>query len=254
MPVDRVRRDAAAAALASFLRHETDHVALGAELRRLSRLLRSEEKVRSERDTYLVEMLAGWSPIERGNKAVSVKMWEEMCRTLAFLRTDLEERPWPGLSRDEDESWQALTARRHALALLPAAGVAYAMSWWVFAAATAVSFLVFEAAMREHESTLNEAIDRQRRQRWDNEPFADGDEWSAHRHLLDGYSLPAYDAVAFDVRSRARRWLSRITAPFRWACYLVAAAMLACMFLGSMCMWPAAIAWMSLAPRPTGRP
>src|SRR5262245_27611932 len=94
MPVDRVRRDAAANALASLLRGEMGRAALGAELRRLAQSDEPEEKSGPDKDTYLEKMLALWFLDETGYRPISEEMWVPLCRHLAFLKTDLEERRW----------------------------------------------------------------------------------------------------------------------------------------------------------------
>jgi hypothetical protein len=242
MPVDRVRRDAAADALASFLRGEMGRAALGAELQRLAQSDKSEEKSRLDKDTYLEEMLALWFLDETGYGSMSEEMWVALCRDLAFLKTDLEQRRWHD-HEDEDRPRQILLARWHTLGLLVAFGVAYMTSWWIFAAATPISFLLYQAAMWKHERHLQ--------QRLEFYPFADRDEWLAHKHLLDLYCLPAYDPTAFDEPPQVRKWPSFLAIPARIACYLFLAVMFACMYLWSVLFWPLWLVMMSLCRRET---
>jgi hypothetical protein len=252
MPVDRVRRDAAADTLASFLRGEMGRVALGAELRRLAQSDESEEKSRPDKDTYLEEMLASWFLDEKGYRPISEEMWVALCRHVAFLKTDLEERRWHDhVHEDEDRPRQILLARWHTLGLLVAFSVAYLTSWWLFAAATLISFLLYQAAMWKHDSLADEERRRHLKQRLEFYPFADRDEWLAHKHQLDLYCLPAYDPTAFDEPPQVRKWPSFLAIPARIACYLFLAAMFAYMYLCSVLMWPLWLVMMSLCRRET---
>src|ERR1022692_4830041 len=92
MPVDRARRDAAADALASFLRGEMDRASLEAVFKRLAQTGNDEGKSSSERDAYLEELLASWFFLGERYRPVTEEMWLAVCRHLAFLKTDLEER------------------------------------------------------------------------------------------------------------------------------------------------------------------
>jgi hypothetical protein len=89
MPVDRVRRDATADALASFLRREMNRDALGAELRRLAQSYEFDENSRPDKDTYLEDTLALWLLDEKGYRPISKEMWVALCRHLTFLKTDV---------------------------------------------------------------------------------------------------------------------------------------------------------------------
>jgi hypothetical protein len=254
MPVDRVRRDAAAGILASFLRGEIDRDTLGAELRRLAQADESEEKSRSGKDTYLEELLPLWLHVVLTHRPISEEMWVALCRHLAFLKTDYEERRWRDcVHEDEDRPRQILLARWHALGLLVAFGLAYLTSWWIAVAATLISFLLYQAAMWKHDSLVNEERRRQLKQRWEFYPFADQNEWLAHRHIVDQYHLPAYDMDAFDIPPQTRKWPSILAAPVRWTCYLLVAAMFLYMYLFSVALWPVWLVMMSLCRRDIDR-
>jgi hypothetical protein len=251
MSVDRARRDAVADALASFLRGETRRDELVAVLRRFVRPDEAGGQPQADRDAYLDELLA-LSCLEGKYRPTSLseEAWEGTCRHLAFLKSDLEERRWhdPG-GDDEDRPRMILLARWHTLGLLVASGVAYLTSWWVFAASTLVSFLLYQAAMRKLDAAADEERRRRQKQRWEFHPFADREEWLAHKHLLDAYHLPAYDPATFHEPPDARKCPSYLAVPARVALYVFVAAMFACMFIGSVFIWPLWLVMMSLCRR-----
>jgi hypothetical protein len=251
MSVDRARRDAVADSLASFLRGEIRRDELEAVLRRFVRPDEAEGQPQVDRDAYLDELLA-LSCLEGKYRPTSLseEAWEGTCRHLAFLKSDLEERQWhdPG---GDDEDWprMILLARWHTLGLLVASGVAYLTSWWVFAASTLVSFLLYQAAMRKFDAAADEERRRRQKQRWESHPFADREEWLAHKHLLDAYRLPAYDPATFHEPPDARKCHSYLAVPARVALYVFVAAMFAYMFIVSVFIWPLWLVMMSLCRR-----
>lgn len=177
-----------------------------------------------------------------------------MCRHLAFLKTDLEERRWHDLSHeDEDRPREILLARWHTLGLLVAFGVAYLTNWWLFAAATLVSVLLYQVSMWKHDSLMGEERMKELRRRMEYRPFADQADWSAHRHVVDEYHLPAYDAGAFGEPAAVKKWPALVAIPALWTCYLFIAAMLSSMYLFSVIVWPVWLVMMSLCRRNTSQ-
>jgi hypothetical protein len=247
MPVDRAKRDAVAEALASFLRGETGRDELGAALRRSVRV----EKLHGERppdeDASLYSLAVVWFWGERYGPILE-DFWRELCRYLAFLTTDLEQRPWTLLtpSADDFTPREVLLARQHALALLVVAGVAYLTSWWVFFAATPVSFLLYQRAVGDRSPPVSEEQQRRQQERWDFSPFADRAEWLAHQHLLDSFRLPAYDPARFDGPRRGRKWPPFLKASARVARGGCIAAAFAYVCAGSVLIWPVWVVLMSL--------
>ncbi|HVL14085.1 MAG TPA: hypothetical protein VM529_16060 [Gemmata sp.] len=211
----------------------------------------AEGQPQADRDGYLDELLA-MSCLEGKYRPISLseEAWEGTCRHLAFLKSDLEERRWhdPG-GDDEDRPRMILLARWHTLGLLVASGVAYLTSWWVFAASTLVSFLLYQTAMRKLDAAADEERQRRQKQRWEFHPFADREEWLAHKHLLDAYHLPAYDPVTFREPPDARKCPSYLAVPAQVAFYVFVAAMLASMYIWSVFIWPLSLVMMSLCRR-----
>jgi len=243
MPVDRIRRDAAADALASLLRGEMRRDALVAALQQLRQPDEPEGKPKPERDAYLDAVLNLWSPDER---YISEDMWGIWCRHVAFLKTDLER---ASSHEREDESWQIPLARWHTLGLLIALGVAYLTRWWIFVAADLLSFLLYMASAQKRGSLANE----ERSRRLEYYPFTDKDEWLAHKHLVDEYNLPACHAGAFDDPPSVKTWPPFIASLVRWALYsfvaVFVAAMVLYMYAFSIIMWPLWLVMMSLCRR-----
>src|SRR5262249_42351134 len=155
---------------------------------------------------------------------ISEEIWQHLCLDLAFLKSDLEKRRLLDDSdKDEDRPGHILLARCHTLGLLLAFGVAYLTSWWVFAASTLSSFLLYQPRMWRHASLADQEL----KQRLEFYPFADRDEWLAHKHLIDLYHLPAYDPATFDEPPQVRKWPLVVAIPARIGCYVVVAGMLA---------------------------
>lgn len=238
MPVDRVRRDAVADALASFLRHEMTRDTLAAVLQRIAPRKEAEGEGRSEKDAYLDGLLELWS-LDMDYGTITEERWTHLCRHLAFLKTDLERRQGHDFSGEDDLGpREILLARWHTLVLLLAFGVAYFTSWWIFAAATVVSFLLFQVRMWRRDSQINAETKRQLERELEYHPFADHHEWLAHKYIVDKYNLPAYDASAFEDPAPVNPWPWFMPVPIRWAFYLVIAAMFLWMYLFTIFMWP----------------
>lgn len=255
MPVDRARRDAAAEALASFLQGEADRDALEAVFKRLAQAGTAQGGEGSGGDNYLEELLASWFYFGDRYKPVTEETWMAMCRHLAFLKTDLEERRWHDHGHeDEDRPRQILLARWHTLGLLVAFGVAYLISWWLFAAATVISFVLYQVSLRKHDLLKNEERRKELKRRLEYHPFSDQADWLAHKHIVDEYHLPAYEAGAFGEPPSVRKWPAILAVPARWACYFFVAAMFAYMYLFSVALWPVWLMMMSLCSRNTSQP
>lgn len=238
MPVDRAKRDAVADALASFLRSEIHRGELGDVLQYSVQSDEREGQPKSEKDPYLDDLVTLWF-IEERYGPISEKMWKGLCRHLAFLKSDLELRRWPGHSHEDDDTpRQIVLARWHTLGLLVAFGVAYLTSWWVFAASTLISFLLYQVAMWKHDRLADEEMRRLLKQRMEFYPFADRDEWLTHKHLLDQYHIPAYDPATFYEPSQVSKWPSFLAFPARFACFVFVAAIFAYMYIFSVVMWP----------------
>jgi hypothetical protein len=253
MPVDRARRDDVAGALASFLRGETGRDEFRAALRGSVRPHGRRERG-PDKDTCLETLADLWFCGKGGHGPIPEECWRDLCRYLAFLKSDLEERPWQGSipSADEDRPRQILLARWHALALLAAAGVAYLTSRWVFFAATPVSFALYMAATPERKPPVDGEQERRRQESWDFFPFADRAEWLAHQHLLDSFRLPAYDPARFDGPRRGRKWPPFLKASARVARGGCIAAAFAYVCAGSVLIWPVWVVLMSLQSPGTG--
>lgn len=250
MPVSRTRRDAAADALASFLRGERDRAALDTTLNRLAQAGAAQRGESSEKDTYLEELLASWLFFGDRHRPLTEEIWAEMCRHLAFLKTDLEARRWPHHGyEDEDRPRQILLARWHTLGLLVAFGVAYLTSWWLFAAATVISFALYMRALRTHDAQKDEERGEERKRRLEYHPFADQADWLAHKHVIDEYHLPAYEVGASGEPLPVNKWSAVLAVPVRWAFYLFVAVAFACVYLFSVLFWPLWLVMMSLCRR-----
>jgi hypothetical protein len=249
MPVDRASRDAAADILAAFLRGEIGRDALRASLRRLIPPEHHATVIGPHRDTYLDRLLEDGSlPVGKG-VPISEEEWAVLCRHQAFLASDLEERSWDEPPREDDDTpFLARSARRHALGLLAALGLAYVAGWWLFAAAAVVSFVLFQVSIRRREAVAEGERRERLERRMEYYPFADRGEWLVHRHLLDRYRLPGYDASAFGVAAPMKSQSSVLAVPVRVASYLAVAAVIgyACAFL--VVVWPLWLVLMSLCP------
>lgn len=255
MPVDRVKRDIAAHALVSFLRGEADRAALLAVFKRLAQASELEGEENLGKDTYLEELLAVELTVGERHRPVTEELWFAMCRHLAFLKSDLDERPWPNRDHEyqEEEDYAILLARRHTLGLLVAFGVAYLTSWWLLAAATVVSLPLYLASSWKHDLLKNEERRKEMKPRLQYRPFADQADWLAHKHILDEFHLPAYDANAFGEPPPIKKWPAIVIVSIRWTWYLINAAMISFMYLFSIVFWPVWLVMMSLRSRGTGR-
>jgi hypothetical protein len=257
MPVDRARRDAATDALTSFLRGEADRDALEAVFERLAQAGTAQGGEGSGGDNYLEELLASWFYFGDRYRPVTEETWMAMCRHLAFLKTDLEERRWHDHGHgheDEDRPRQILLARWHTLGLLVAFDVAYLTAWWLFVAATVISNVVYQVSLRKHDLLKAEERRKELKRRLEYHPFADQAEWLAHKHIVDEYHLPAYKNGAFGEPPSVRKWPARSAVPARWARYCFVAAMFACICLVSVALWPVWLVMMSLCSRNTSQP
>jgi len=234
MPVDRVRRDAAADALASFLRRETGRGELADALHLLLSAQNSEEKSKSVHDAYLEEdFIECWLQWER-HEPITEQKWLALCRTLASLKTDFEEKPLPRHG-GEDGPGQILLARWHTLGLLISLGLSYLISWWVFAAATVLSFLLYQASLYKHDFMADKQREREIKRRMEHYPFEDEAEWLAYKQYLDAFVLPDYEnclcrpnstkkmALVLG-RSRSSRWL-----PDYWSQCIIHVRILCCL-------------------------
>jgi len=240
MPVDRARRDAAAAALASFLRGKADRDALRAEFDRLSR-------AGTDRDTwdnYLEAFLRCWLHFG-AILHVTETIWLEMSRHLAFLKTDLEDTRSPiQLHEEENHLGKILLARWHTLGLLVAFGVAFLTNWWLFAGATLVSFILYQRSEKIIDLPIEEKKKKEIERRQEYHPFHDQEEWMAHKHLVDEYYLPAYEAGAFaqplSVKPPRSKWVAELVNTF-------AVAFFGLMWLASTLTWPIFLILISLS-------
>jgi hypothetical protein len=249
MPVDRARRNAAADALESFLRGQIGRDAFGEMLERLLPAANARENAETVHDSYL-DNLIGDRFLFEWYGPICEETWLGLCRHLAFLNTDLEEKPFgPHHHEDEDRPRQILLARWHTLGLLVALGVSYLVSWWLFASATLLSFLLYQVSMWKHDSLVAEEGRTELQQRFEYYPFADESEWLAHKHHLDQYLLPAYDATAFRDPRQARKWLGYLLAPVRAGCFLIIVAMFVYVYAFSVVLWPLWLVMMSLCRR-----
>lgn len=241
MPVDRTRRDTAAEVVTSFLRREIGYNLMQAALGGLT-----PPREAGKQDASLDEILDHviYGPCFYANPETQ---WAGFCRRLAFLKTDLEIRQVSGdfiVNDNEDRPREILLARWHALGLLVAFGAAYLISWWVFAAATLLSYLLYQyqtpASWR-----LNLSDEQNNQAEW--YPFADEEEWLEHKHILDEYHLPPYQVGVYDFPGPAKEWPRVIATPVMWACMLAFAPF----FLISAVIWPLFVVLMSLGRRET---
>jgi len=253
MPVDRTRRDEAADALASYLRADIDRAAIDDALRNLAESTTPENNAESQEDAYLAEMLSNWLDLEM-HMPISEQTWEELCREIAFLKSDLEKREFNKHRReDKDRPREILLARFHLLGLIAVFGVAYLVSWWILAAGLLLSFVLYQVAMSNHwkqdeAEWLNGLKDELKFY-----PFANQDEWKAHKYLLDQYRLPPYDPAHFNEPPRQRKWPRFLVIPARTAIYLFVGAVVAYMYLFSIVLWPVWLILMSLCRRESNR-
>jgi hypothetical protein len=252
MPVDRVRRDAAADALASFLRRETGRGELADALHLLLSAQNSEEKSKSVHDAYLEEdFIECWLQWER-HEPITEQKWLALCRTLASLKTDFEEKPLPRHG-GEDGPGQILLARWHTLGLLISLGLSYLISWWVFAAATVLSFLLYQASLYKHDFMADKQREREIKRRMEHYPFEDEAEWLAYKQYLDAFVLPDYDETAFADPTQPRKWPSYLAAPVRVGGYLIIGANVLYMYAFCVVFWPLWLVMMSLCRRELAR-
>jgi hypothetical protein len=251
MSADRARRDAAAGALASFLRGQTDRIALAEAFQSLPQPADPEGQPAADRDRYLDDlMILLWSVPGAEYEATSEEEWTALCRHLAFLTSNLEGRSWDDqLREDEDRPYQIWLARWHAAGLLVAAGVSYMVNWWLFVVANVASYALYFVALSRHEAPEEEQNRVQRAQRLEFYPFADRDEWLAHQQLLDGYHLPGYDPAVFTAAPRVWTWPALLILPV-WVGYsLFVVLAFVCMFAFSTAFWPLYLVLMSLCSR-----
>lgn len=234
MPADRARRDAAADALTSFLRCEIDRDALGDRLRQMAKP--------SVEDRFLESLEFRLCLEGKFRLVISEEVWERLWRDLAFLRTDLEERPPPVLCFDKDDRpGEIRLARWHIAGLMIAAAVAYFTSWWVLVAANVISYLQYQYSMRSNEPQVDEEYEA----RLAFLPFANKDEWLKHKHLVDELHLPVYDPLRFD-EPAPKEW-PVLSAIVGWTCLLLILPLLLYALLFSIAFWPVWLVAMSLS-------
>src|SRR5438309_1643266 len=89
MPADRARRDAAAKALAAFLRGESTRYTLELILEHLTD---SRNAFNFWEDPYLESELPFWISVLGPSGELAERDWKRLCRHLAFLKTDGETR------------------------------------------------------------------------------------------------------------------------------------------------------------------
>jgi hypothetical protein len=252
MPVDRVSRDAAARALASFLRGETSCTALEASLRRVAAARATAAGSESGQDLELDSWLQYWLRFERHGRYTE-KQWRALCRNLAFLHTALEQREFQALDNlDKGRPRQVLLARRHTLGLTVALVAGYCVSWWVVAAATLLSFILYQASMRRRVATAAAGEAGQTKPQAEYYPFVDEDEWSSYKHHLDQHQLPKFDPKAFRDPAAPSIWIACLIAPVQAVGLLLLVAMILYMYAFSIVMWPLWLVFMSLSKRDPG--
>ena len=238
MPVDRESRTAVAEVLASFMRGELDTNGMHARLK----AIRAARPDATSPDEYLDSLLGFESSFWRW-WSLSESEWKQLCRHLAFLKSDLHQRDSePSLSNtDVDESLQILLARWHAVGLVVASGVAFLSSWWVLAAACLVSFLLYQISMCRQDcksdAKLKEALAF--------DPFASEQEWLTYEALLEEFHLPKYDP------NRHRRpFLPRIAGGILIGAHMsVIVAVLLLMYVSSIFLWPVWLVLMAFRSR-----
>ncbi len=260
MPVDRLKRDAAADALAAFMRGEMDKTSVRERLisipgsctnRDGSREGPVDKPLRSLIDDLQLEFSSDLGPYTE-------KDWERFCRILAFLKSDLEilqEPSWPTADPNRLVSPADLRMFRqacwHLLGLLAALGFAFLVGWWLLAAAWVVSFVMFSAMMARIDSEEEEEDLREFRRISAFYPFENEDQWLSHAELLEPYRLPPYDP---EIHGRAEeivhsRWDKALTLLLSAA---VLCPMFAIMWAGSLLIWPlwlaiAALSWLVIS-------
>lgn len=201
--MDRVRRDEVAEALAAYLRGEMGHRDLVAVCQRIEK----EMRPLSDRDSYLWMLLMKVT-IE-GSLGPSFLMveitkivWEELCRHLAFLKSDLERRAWvvdvERESHDKSSPRMNRFIRWNSLCVLAGCGMAFLTSWWVIPMVLVISLVLSQHPFLNW-ITLTREEKRRLKDRETFDPFFGQEDWLAHQHLLDSFGLPEYDSVPFEM-------------------------------------------------------
>jgi hypothetical protein len=224
MDVDRVHRDAAAAALAALLRGELDAEATRARFA----AIHSDLSEAATQDAYLAELLKAsgyWTLEPRTENA-----WAMLCRHLAFLRSDLPRPKTEFANAESDAPREVYLARLHTVGLVVAAVLSFWLTWWIFAAVTVISFVSFQISMERRERARKGDV----RRLTAFYPFADESDWLAHKTLVEDGLISGYDPSRYRMPMFRRLGSLVLTAVFLSAI----AAMFVAMELFSILMWP----------------
>jgi hypothetical protein len=200
MSVDRNQRNEIANSLAAFLRGEISRKALRSRLDtewhcHSQGILVVEWQGVEIHDSYVLSSLYWWGLPSLLVEPLSEQDWRQLCRHLAFLTSDLEERefPSPTLGHEETCLYQTRLARWHVVVLALAFGLSFLVGWWLLLAAWVISFVLYQVSTHGLYAAEQEEL----KAKWDVirafAPFANEGEWRAHEGLLDRYRLPEYD-------------------------------------------------------------
>lgn len=243
MPANRESRDAAADALASFMRGELDGDALQMRFEAILSSCQGE----ATGDDYLDSLLSRWEPPPWKYWAATEEEWNGLRRQIAFLKSDLPERPICFPTPVEDRPYQILLARWHTLGLVVASGFSFHFGWWWFAVASVVSFVLYQIALSRHEGVHEEEQRTEARRLVAFLPFTDEEEWLAHEGLLQNSRLPS-----FTPHPRHRTTGETIRDKgILVVCGVVTGCMFGYMYVFSVFMWPLCLLLMSLCKRET---
>jgi hypothetical protein len=238
MTVDRRQRDAVAESLAEYMRGQIGVRDLYARCEKIREL----DVASPDGDKYL-ETFINWELNLSPYRPVTSAQWDLMRRQLAFLCTDRDEthlRRYREPSFDDiDLPRQIRMARQHLIGLKGIASVAYIGGWWwLFPAATALSFAVCQR-QTQCASARHDAECKAVRQEFQAcYPFATEADWLDHEILLNRLRIPTYDA---DLQSRVERRPLRDTVVMALGACAGGAILALCLvaaFAAEIVIWP----------------
>jgi hypothetical protein len=192
-------------------------------------------------------------PFARDTIRASRAAWDDWCRVLAFLRSDVEYVEPPEMKPVNARTnlpgvW---VFRAHLLGLAVALGAAWKLGWWLFGAAWVASFAAiwfrYPHGWRPDDAPRDDAgaVSRPRDPAAGFVPFPSAESWAAHKHLLRPFGLPTYDPELHNPPLLGlEAWLPRLV---RGVAFLVAAVLVVAFAPWSLFGGPAAALVLILA-------
>lgn len=184
MTVSREYRNAAAEALTPFLRGEINYDALRD---RFGTILDSTggELIPDE---FVGNLLYAHANFSRG--PITKKIWTDLRKALAFLKTDLEAPQYREPAQESRYSAEIVQARWHLLGIAIAFCLTLLVGWWIFFAASVLSWIIIQVREWRRDSAFDKALRTERERFWRCFPFLSEEERVVYETALDEMSIP----------------------------------------------------------------